>query len=193
MHTAKLHSDNHRSLQSATFHSLEKRRREMSSSSSNLTALLARAQSLSSDVSRRSVGALLGACVADAAARPMHWVYDADALRRHLSGVEEAPEFFPENRSPFYDLPTGENSCYFDLALSSLETWASGAGDYDYDLICQGVVRDFGPGTRYDQAKREEYMQLRREGKVQGPIKGKWIEGSVVKFMGKYEVRRLEP
>lgn len=160
--------------------------------SSSLNSLLAKAKSLPSDLSRRSVAALVGACVADAAARPMHWVYNPDDLKRHLEGHEEIPEFFPESRSPFYDLPTGENSCYFDLALSTLETLAEEKGNYDYEKICHGLIRDFGTGTRYDKAKREEYMQLRREGKVEGPIKGKWIEGSIVKFMDRFEVRFFE-
>ena len=159
--------------------------------SSSLSSLLSTAKSLSSDRSRRSVASILGACVADAAGRPLHWVYDPDALKRHLTGHEETPEFFPESKSPFYELPTGDNSCYADLALSTLETLAAEEELYDYEKMCQGLMRDFGTGSRYDKAKREEYMQLRREGKVEGPIKGKWMQGSVLKFMDRFEVSFL--
>ena len=62
------------------------------------------------------MAAILGACVADAAARPLHWVYDMSALNRYLgqkigdTDEEKSidrykyPEFFPENRSPFYNV-----------------------------------------------------------------------------------------
>ena len=62
------------------------------------------------------MAAILGACVADAAARPLHWVYDMSDLKRYLKDkvgntAEEKsidrntfPEFYPENRSPFYSV-----------------------------------------------------------------------------------------
>ena len=33
---------------------------------------------------QRKVGSLLGAAVADAAARPLHWVYDTEELQRAI-------------------------------------------------------------------------------------------------------------
>ena len=60
------------------------------------------------------VSAILGACVADAAARPLHWVYDMSDLKKFLnqkvgSTPEEKavdrnkfPEFYPESKSPYY-------------------------------------------------------------------------------------------
>ena len=62
------------------------------------------------------VSAILGACVADAAARPLHWVYDMSDLKKYLnqkvgSTPEEKsvdrnkfPEFYPESKSPFYNV-----------------------------------------------------------------------------------------
>jgi hypothetical protein len=71
------------------------------------------------------ISAILGACVADAAARPLHWVYDMSDLKRYLStkigstDVEKAidrnayPEFYPESRSPYYNV-----SSYVQLMLN---------------------------------------------------------------------------
>ena len=53
------------------------------------------------------VGAVLGAVVADAASRPLHWVYDANSMKKHLKGRENTPEFDPVSRSPYYKLETG--------------------------------------------------------------------------------------
>ena len=46
--------------------------------------------------------------------RPLHWVYDLGELNAAISSSPDTPEFWPESVSPFYTLPTGENSCYFD-------------------------------------------------------------------------------
>ena len=93
-----------------------------------LTELL-RLASLQPDQEQRKIAALVGACVADAPARPLHWVYDMEALEKYLNETfddqvdrTKQPEFYPENKSPFYSLPTGENSCYFDITLASLES-----------------------------------------------------------------------
>ena len=54
--------------------------------------------------------------MADAAARPLHWVYDMSQLRRYLNDKvgetpdeksvdrNQFPEFYPESRSPFYSV-----------------------------------------------------------------------------------------
>ena len=61
--------------------------------------------------------ALLAACVSDAAARPLHWIYNVDKINDVLNAEHKSnPEFFPESKSPFYSLKTGENSCYIDEA-----------------------------------------------------------------------------
>ena len=66
------------------------------------------------------MASILGACVADAAARPLHWVYDMSQLKRYLNDkvgatAEEKsvdrnrfPEFYPESKSPFYSVSREE-------------------------------------------------------------------------------------
>ena len=51
----------------------------------------------------------LGATVADAAARPLHWVYDKKKLNSYIKGKKDIA-FFKQNRSPFYSIKTGEVS-----------------------------------------------------------------------------------
>lgn len=138
------------------------------------------------------VAAVVGACVGDAAARPLHWVYDMSALNRYLKndghGTDrtQAPEFFPENRSPFYSLPTGENSCYWDIAGAVLTSLSKEPGqNYDYPTHVCGALdhRFFGPGTDYSLEKRQNYMQLRAMGMTPDqPIQGRWFNGSLIKF-----------
>ena len=96
---------------------------------SKLNSLLESARQLP-EIQQRKVAAVLGSCVADAAARPLHWVYDMEAMEIYLTKEKQGdelvdrnqePEFYPVNKSPFYSLPTGDNSCYFDITRAVLE------------------------------------------------------------------------
>jgi hypothetical protein len=136
---------------------------------------------LLSDVNQRKVGCLVGAGVADAAARPLHWVYDLGDLDAAIASSPDTPEFLPQSASPFYSLPTGETSCYFDEAFAVM-TSLKNTRQFDFKDICDEFEKQLGPNSPYDMKRREEYMELRRYGKVQGPIVGKWLHGSMIKF-----------
>ena len=44
---------------------------------------------------QKSRAILLGAAVADAATRPLHWIYDTDEIQK-LIGAKADPEFWPK-------------------------------------------------------------------------------------------------
>ena len=140
------------------------------------------------EISQRKISAIVGAAVADAAARPLHWVYDNNALQSYIADVKDTPEFFPESKSPFYTLPTGETSCYFDIAESVLNGVAAFSNSrYSYNTICNELVKSFGPGNpNYDLEARQVYMEQRRRGEIDGPIVGKWFHGALIKFLENY-------
>lgn len=58
----------------------------------------------------RRVAAFVAGLVADAAAMPLHWIYDTSEIAAILAaaGREDTPEFFPVSHAPFYDYPVGE-------------------------------------------------------------------------------------
>jgi len=149
---------------------------------SNLSALLDKALSLPLP-QQRKVGSLLGACVADAAARPLHWVYDLADLNTFVAEDPSRPEFLTENCSPFYSLPTGDNSCYWDEAQSVLTALAANHGKFNIKDVHKQLEKDFGVSSPYSTNKREEYMRLRREGRDREPVKGKWIHGGMIQFL----------
>jgi hypothetical protein len=107
-------------------------------------------------------------------------------LSNYFKGIEDTPEFLPESKSPYYSIPTGQNSCYFDQAHSVLKTLAS-AQTYSYDAVCRQFVADYGPGTPYDLAKRQEFMRKRNEGNMPGPHPGKWLHGGMIGFLERYD------
>lgn len=150
----------------------------------SLASLLDTASSLPPAQQRR-VACLLGAAVADAAARPLHWVYDMRDMRAAVAGREASPEFLPTNKSPFYSLATGDSSCYWDESKAVLTALASSPGDFSYDQICSQFHQDFGPGSPYSLESRQTYMQLRREGKERQTLEGKWLHGGMIQFLAK--------
>src|SRR5210317_107754 len=56
----------------------------------------------------------LGATVADAAARPLHWVYDPKKLNSYIKNKKDIA-FLKKNRCPFYNIKTGNVSGYNDV------------------------------------------------------------------------------
>ena len=61
-------------------------------------------------VAERAEAMLLGALVADAAAMPLHWIYDVRKIAELTHG--KRPEFFVPPSCPFYNYSEGENSPY---------------------------------------------------------------------------------
>ncbi|KAK9812894.1 hypothetical protein WJX72_005338 [[Myrmecia] bisecta] len=74
--------------------------------------------------------AILGGLVADAAATPLHWIYDVPALADKLrtAGATDTPEFFEPPSCPFYQYPTGALSPYGDEIVPLLQSVAANGG-----------------------------------------------------------------
>ena len=83
------------------------------------------------------------------------------------------------SRSPFYSLPTGENSCYWDISGAVLDSLGKNReSKYDYQRdVCHAIDdRFFGPETDYSLEKRQNYMQLRAMGMTPDqPIQGRFV------------------
>jgi hypothetical protein len=92
-------------------------------------------------------------------------------------------EFWPESKSPFYSLPTGENSGYFDAALATLSSLSTTNGAFDFEAMCTEFERQFGPGSAYSAELREAYQRRRALGQPLTPIQGKWLAGSMLKCL----------
>ena len=89
-------------------------------SNESLATLFARYNKLSI-VKQRAVASIVGSAVADAATRPIHWLYDRSKLESIISPTADSA-FWPESFSPFYTLPTGRRSCYNDLGFVMLRS-----------------------------------------------------------------------
>uniref|UniRef100_A0A3P9K792 Selenoprotein J n=1 Tax=Oryzias latipes TaxID=8090 RepID=A0A3P9K792_ORYLA len=141
-------------------------------------------------VADRAIGAIIGAAVADAAAQPMHWIYNPDRLKEVLSDLEPVPEFRPQSANPFYRRATGEQTCYGDQAYVLLES-LSQCGDLDVKDITERFYKFFGPGTVYDLPVNDPYRK--KEGpKAVLPIDGPWRHSSLKAFIRNVDAGKEE-
>ena len=91
----------------------------------------------------------LGATVADAAVRPLHWVYDPKKLNQYIKGKKEIA-FLKKSRSPFYSIKTGEVSGYNDVGQVMFQTFISSKKKSEiFRNFKKNIVKHFGPGSNY--------------------------------------------
>lgn len=137
------------------------------------------------DVKKRAVLSVVGACVADAATRPMHWLYDVPKL---LSIVGNSPpEFWSENCSPFYSIPTGRRSCYNDVGYVMLKSMAVSKKSSEFDRLTyiQSLQDFFSPTSEYAEALtlRVKVYDPSQRLQERVPIPGPWQQQSVTTFL----------
>ena len=70
---------------------------------------------------KNNLHVFLGATVADAAARPLHWVYNQKKLNSYIKGKKDF-SFLKKNKSPFYNIKTGKVSGYNEIGQVMFET-----------------------------------------------------------------------
>ncbi|KAI4807001.1 hypothetical protein KUCAC02_017781 [Chaenocephalus aceratus] len=145
---------------------------------------------MASTLADRAIGAIIGAAVADAAAQPMHWIYNPDTLKEVLSDLEPCPEFRPQSANPFYRRTTGEQTCYGDQAYVLLES-LSQCGDVNEEDLTKRIYKFFGPGTVYDLPLNDPYRQ-KGAPKAILPIDGPWRNASLKAFIRNVDAGKEE-
>ena len=130
----------------------------------------------------------LGAVVADAAARPLHWVYDPMKLKRYIKGKKEIA-FLKENKSPFYDLETGATSGYADMGLVMFQTIiTSKKKSKILENFKKNIVKHFGPGSIYFKNLNERRKYKKK--KWLKPLKGNWIHQNTLVAIQKIKSKK---
>jgi len=120
----------------------------------------------------------LGATVADAATRPLHWVYDPKKLNKYIKGKKEIA-FLKKNRSPFYSIKTGNVSGYNDVGQVMFKTLVSTKKKSDIlKNFKKNIIKNFGPGSVYwkNLKLRKKYKKI----KWKGPMNGPWIHQNIL-------------
>ena len=136
----------------------------------------------------RNLHIFLGASVADAAARPLHWVYDPKKLKQYIKGKKEIT-FLKKNKSPFYSIKTGKVSGYNDVGQVMFKTLISTKKKSDIlKNFKRNVVRNFGPGSSYwkNLKLRKKYKKI----KWKGPMNGPWIHQNILETIQNIKTKK---
>ena len=126
----------------------------------------------------KNIHIFLGASIADAAARPLHWVYNPKKLKKYIKGKKEIA-FLKKNKSPFYSIKTGNVSGYNDVGQVMFKTLVSTKKKSDIiKNFKKNIVKNFGPGSAYwrNLKLRKKYKKI----KWKKPLNGPWIHQNIL-------------
>jgi len=126
---------------------------------------------------KNNLHVFLGATVADAAARPLHWVYDQKKLLTYIKGKKDFT-FLQKNKSPFYNIKTGKVSGYNDICQVMFKTLIEGHENIEIRFK-KNIIKNFGSGSAYwkNFTLRAKYRKIKD---WRGIIKGPWIHQNIV-------------
>ena len=136
---------------------------------------------------KNNLHVLLGATVADAAARPLHWVYDQKKLSNYIKGKKDF-SFLKKNKSPFYEIKTGKVSGYNEISQVMFNTLLE-----EYENIEQrfkkNILKDFGPGSKYwkNLKLRSKYKKVKD---WRGLIRGPWIHQNIIETVNNIKLKK---
>ena len=136
---------------------------------------------------KNNLHVFLGATVADAAARPLHWVYDQKKLLTYINGKKDFT-FFKKNKSPFYTIKTGKVSGYNDIGQVMFNTLVEGHDNIE-ERFKKNITKNFGPGSAYwkNFKLRAKYRKIKD---WRGIIKGPWIHQNIVEAVENIKAKK---
>jgi hypothetical protein len=130
----------------------------------------------------------LGATVADAAARPLHWVYDEKKLKSFIKNKKNIT-FLKQNRSPFYSIKTGEVSGYNDVGQVMFKTLTQTKDQKNiFTNFKKNIVKNFGPSSNYwkNLKLRKKYKKIKWTTAMKGP----WIHQNILETIKNIKLKK---
>ena len=136
---------------------------------------------------KNNLHVFLGSTVADAAARPLHWVYNQKKLLTYIKGKKDFT-FLKKNKSPFYNIKTGKVSGYNDVGQVMFKTLVEGHGNIE-KRFKKNIVQNFGPGSLYwkNYNLRAKYRKVKD---WRGIIKGPWIHQNIIEAVQNIKMKK---
>ena len=132
----------------------------------------------------------MGATVADAAARPLHWVYNQKKLNNYIKGKKDF-SFLRKNKSPFYNIKTGKVSGYNEISQVMFSTLLEGQENIE-QRFKKNILKDFGPGSKYwkNLKLRSKYKKVKD---WRGMIRGPWIHQNIIETVNNIKLKKKIP
>ena len=136
---------------------------------------------------KNNLHVFLGATVADAAARPLHWVYNQKKLSFYIKGKKDF-SFLKKNKSPFYNIKTGKVSGYNEIGQVMFKTLREGHGNIN-ERFKKNIKKNFGPGSIYwkNLSLRSKYKKVKD---WRGIIKGPWIHQNIIETIRNIKLKK---
>ena len=136
---------------------------------------------------KNNLHVFLGATVADAAARPLHWVYNQKKLNSYIRGKKDF-SFLKKNKSPFYNIKTGKVSGYNEIGQVMFKTLLEGHDDIN-QRFKKNILKNFGPGSIYwkNLGLRSKYKKVKD---WRGIINGPWIHQNVIETVKNIKLKK---
>ena len=131
---------------------------------------------------------LLGGIVADAAARPLHWIYSPKKLKSYIKGKKDIA-FFKENKCPFYSVPLGRNSGYGDMAQVMFQTIITSKKKSEiHNNFKKNIVKFFGPRSNYwkNLKERKKYKKI----KWKRALRGEWLHQNTLETIQNIKAKK---
>ena len=136
---------------------------------------------------KNNLHVFLGATVADAAARPLHWVYNQKKLISYIKGKKDFT-FLTKNKSPFYNIKTGKVSGYNEVGQVMFKTLVEGHENIE-ERFKKNITKNFGPGSEYwkNLNLRAKYRKVKD---WRGIIKGPWIHQNIIETVKNIKTKK---
>ena len=136
---------------------------------------------------KNNLHVFLGATVADAAARPLHWVYNQKKLLTYIKGKKDFT-FLKKNKSPFYNIKTGKVSGYNEVGQVMFKTLVEGHENIE-ERFKKNITKNFGPGSEYwkNLNLRAKYRKVKD---WRGIIKGPWIHQNIIETVKNIKTKK---
>tara|TARA_B100000963_G_scaffold351061_1_gene362115 strand:- start:920 stop:1867 length:948 start_codon:yes stop_codon:yes gene_type:complete len=136
---------------------------------------------------KNNLHVFLGATVADAAARPLHWVYNQKKLLEYIRGKKDFT-FLKKNKSPFYNIKTGKVSGYNDVGQVMFKTLLDGDKNLEKKFK-KNILKNFGPGSKYwkNLGLRSKYKKVKD---WRGLIRGPWIHQNIIETVNNIKSKK---
>ena len=136
---------------------------------------------------KNNLHVFLGATVADAAARPLHWVYNQKKLLNYIKGKKDFT-FLKKNKSPFYNIKTGKVSGYNEIGQVMFQTLLEDHRNIE-ERFKKNITKNFGPGSRYwkNLDLRAKYRKVKDWRRI---IKGPWIHQNIIETVRNIKAKK---
>ena len=125
--------------------------------------------------------------MADAAARPLHWVYNQKKLLNYIKGKKDFT-FLKKNKSPFYNIKTGKVSGYNEIGQVMFKTLLEDHRNVK-ERFKKNITKSFGPGSIYwkNLNLRVKYRKVKD---WRGIIKGPWIHQNIIETIRNIKAKK---